>query len=611
MLYLLIVLASCSNNQEISKEIAPASKTRLLLDSLLDKSLSQIGAADFNQAKETLSQTQELSITAYDTLSLSSTLNNLGLIEYRLGNYQKGISFYVTALNLDKSLGDSARIGRRLKNIGICFRKLGSYEIAIRYYLEALNIAEVLGNEAEIASVNNSLGILYNSLENHSRAYESFSISRNLWKKNDPKKYVIVLSNIGNALLGLNKPTEAAEVYQEALRLKRNTNNESSISITLNNLGEAYSDQGQFTLARKCFSEALIIKERVADKNGVAIVSNNLATLELILENYESAESWLKKSKSLSEEVESRDIQMEYFRLSTVLNKKTGNFEKALEFEGQYYQMKESLFNDQIVQVKDLQFQFDLNEKETAKATAESLLVESEEREIEQSRKNQIQILIIVGVLLIAALIGHFALKLRKQNGHIENLIRELHHRVKNHLGMISGMFGAQSQETAITNTDLLEEARTRVEAVNGIHRRLYRQDEYEFVNMQEYLTELVDNSALVFGVFHNIEKHLDIQSEPMEIDKAISVGLIANEVLTNAFKYGLQKTEKPVLKIVLEKAVKGYRMLIYNNAPPNSEPISESTGFGKELIKRLTDNLKGESNTTEQNGFHFELTFP
>lgn len=146
------------------------------------------------------------------------------------------------------------------------------------------------------------------------------------------------------------------------------------------------------------------------------------------------------------------------------------------------------------------------------------------------------------------------------------------------------------------------------MEAVNGIHRRLYRQDEYEFVNMQEYLEELVDNNALVFGLFNQLDKRMDIKEQVMEIDKAISVGLIANEVLTNAFKYGLQETKKPVLKIVLEKAVKGYKMIIFNNA---STDKSNGGGFGGELINRLAQNLKGHIQIIKDGGFQFELTFP
>ena len=276
-----------------------------------------------------------------------------------------------------------------------------------------------------------------------------------------------------------------------------------------------------------------------------------------------------------------------------------------------YDELRESFFEQETRKVQKEQYDFDLDQEEKSKELYKARYEASEAQREAESLRVLVQTYVLIIIVLIAIIIGYFAYKLRKQNKHIENLMRELHHRVKNHLGMISGMFGAQSEGAEGSNSDLLEEAKARVEAVNGIHRRLYRQDEYEFVNMKEYLTELVDNSALVFGLFGNIDKQLDIQNEPLEIDKAISVGLIANEVLTNAFKYGLQKTKEPVLKIVLEKAVKGYRMLIYNNATPESQPVTESTGFGKELIKRLTANLKGEAHTIQQNGFHFELTFP
>lgn len=608
----IITLWSCSSDQPSVATEDLATERTTHLNKLLRYSVVLMDSSDFQRASTLLDSLKSVAISENDNVLLSGVLNNQGNLSYRLGDFDKSIPLIEASLTLDKELGDSSAMGAKLKNIGISYKEQGKFQIAIRNYRESLNIVKALNDSNEIASLNNSIGNLYNDLDNHEESLHHYSQALATWtalKLNG--KIVLALGNKGNALLGLGRIEEAIEVYKQTLDLKRPLGQKYSIAITLNNLGEAFIKNGRYSEAEEHLLESLRLREEVGRRDGIAIVANNLADLETKRGRFRIAQEWLNRAKLIIDETGAADKKLENLKLQRELFAKVGQYEKAFRVDILYDEMNQTAFKEQVVEVNKLQYDYDLEQEEQAKELAESQLKVSEaERQSEQIR-NRVQSYIIIATLLLVTVVSYFALKLRKKNNHIENLMRELHHRVKNHLGMISGMFGAQSEQGTVSSADLLEEAKTRVEAVNGIHRRLYRQDEYEFVNMEEYFTELVDNSALVFGLYRSIQKELNIDSEPLEIDKAISVGLIANEVLTNSFKYGLQNTEKPLLKIVLEKAAKGYRMVIFNNAAPDQKPITESTGFGKELIKRLTANLKGESKTTQQNGFQFELTFP
>ncbi|MCE7993986.1 MAG: tetratricopeptide repeat protein [Roseivirga sp.] len=612
ILPLAFTILSCNQDDFQKNDPESIHKGDPILESLLKESLQKIRQEEYDTARIILSHLRTRAEEEDDSVLLSSTFNNLGLLNYRQGKFDQSILAYEEALLLDKALKDSIRIGIRLKNIGISYKQMSNYQQAVNYYRQALNLAEHSKNLKEKASINNSIGNVYNSLKDFEAAKPYFLTARSLWHQmEDSLRISIAINNLGNTYLGLNDFQSAIESYKDALDIKMKLGNNSSISITLNNLGEAFLKKGDLTNSRAVLLKSLRLKEEVNEFSGIGIVSNNLAKVDIQEGKLADAQKWLIKSLETAENIGATNVKVENLKLQRELYLKSGDFKRAMEVDSEYDEIRQSTFDTQVIQVQELQFQFDLDREEKEKSVIQSNLLESRTREENQRIKGQIQTFVIITTLIIIIVISYLALKLRKKNNHIENLMRELHHRVKNHLGMISGMFGAQTEQGTLSSADLLEEAKTRVEAVNGIHRRLYRQDEYEFVNMQEYLTELVDNSALVFGLYQSIQKELNIDSEPLEIDKAISVGLIANEVLTNSFKYGLQNTEKPLLKIVLEKAVKGYRMVIFNNAAPGQKPITESTGFGKELIKRLTANLKGESKTTQQNGFQFELTFP
>lgn len=576
----------------------------------LTASLRLIQKEQYDEAKSALDEIYSRAVISKDSFLVSGALGNLALREYHLGNFNESILLYKESAEYDKALKDSINFTAKLKSIGISYRQMGNHKRAFEYYNEALRLAEILNSEEERASISNGIGNLYKELEQFEKSYDYLITAQQIWEaKEDSSRNAIVLSNIGNALLGLEKVEEAISQYNRSLEIKNAIGNKSSIAITENNLGEAYMKMLDFEQAEVHFRKSLKLRREAGQEGRLSIVFNNLASLEMSRGKFNTAQDWLNSSKSTLATTGEEEVLLENLRLQKELYKKTGNYILAIETDSIYDSLREKVYDQQIVQVQKLQFDFDLEQKDKEQMRIQNdldlLVVQSENRRIQAQTQRYVIFAITVAIILVS----YFAFRLRKKNRHIENLMRELHHRVKNHLGMISGMFGAQSLDAG-DNSDLLEEARARVEAVNGIHRRLY-QDEYEFVNMQEYLTELVDNSALVFGLYQNFHKELKIDSEPLEIDKAISVGLIANEVLTNAFKYGLQQADEPMLKVVLEKVVKGYRMVISNNAAPDQKPITESTGFGKELIKRLTTNLKGESRTIQQNGFQFELTFP
>lgn len=612
ILTVLLILSACSSGEHSAAKKNTTKERANDLNKLLGYSVSLMDSSEYENAALLLDSLESVALLDNNKTLLSGVLNNQGNYHYRLGDFEESIRLIEASLGLDNEFGDSTSIGAKLKNIGISYKAQGNQQKAIRYYRESLIIFNELQDSMEVASLNNSIGNVYNSLKNYEQALSHLNTAEAIWNSLDEKnKLVFALGNKGNALLGIGKAGEAINIYKQALLIKRQIGKKSSTAITLNNLGEAYLKQNRFLDAEKQFLESIQLREESGQRAGIALVANNMANLEIQRKDYIASQNWLNKAKQIIEETGATDKKLENLRLQRELFAQTGKYKSAYKIDILYDQINETAFKKQVVEVNEIQYEYDLDQEEKAKELAESRLEVSEANAKVQQFRSQVQMYIILVAALVITLIGYFAFKLRKKNSHIENLIRELHHRVKNHLGMISGMFGAQTESGSLSDADLLEEAKTRVEAVNGIHRRLYRQDEYEFVNMQEYLTELVNNSALAFGLFNKIEKQLEIQNEPLEIDKAISVGLIANEVLTNAFKYGLQTTDQPVLKIVLEKAMKGYRMIIFNNAKPNEQPITESTGFGKELIKRLTDNLKGQSHTTDQNGFRFELTFP
>ena len=601
--FLILVTISCNVDSTGSLHHSSFEEEQGLKD-LLDSSASLIRKEKYNGAILVLDSALKLAINVANDSLLAITHNNTGSLDYWLGNYSRSIRHYERALLLDRESGDSSGMAIRLKNLGLCYSKKGEFETSVDNYLESLSIVRFTNQKSEEASLNNSLGNVLNQLELFKRGLEHLVEAETIWRGlGDSLRVSFALGNQGNSFLGLGEFDKAISSHEQALEIKEHVASKSSISISLNNIGEVYFKLGRYDLAQNYFLRSLELRSQKGEVKGVAIVLHNLASIAIQQKRFKETIKYLRRADEIAHSESLKDIRVENLRLQKMMYAKMGEFQKAFEVDSEYDELKEIAFSTQVVKVQELELEQEENYKEAYKSQFEL----SEVRRGRQAFQSRVQQVIIIAAILAIIIVGYFAYTLRQKNRHIENLIRELHHRVKNHLGMISGMFGAQT-DLSIADTAVLDEAKTRVEAVNGIHRRLYRQDEYEYVNMKEYLEELVDNNALVFGLFNRIEKHFEIHEQIMDIDKAISVGLIANEVLTNAFKYGLQDTQKPMLKIVLEKALKGYKMVIFNNAETDK---SAGGGFGGELINRLALNLKGQIQIIKEGGFQFELTFP
>jgi two-component sensor histidine kinase len=204
--------------------------------------------------------------------------------------------------------------------------------------------------------------------------------------------------------------------------------------------------------------------------------------------------------------------------------------------------------------------------------------------------------------------------KIRKQEGHLNYLMKELHHRVKNNLQIVSSLLNLQSAkiDDPLAQKALME-GQHRIEAMSLIHQKLYQTKTTSRVNIQEFIAELSENLMHAYGYkAHNFNLQLQVQVKELEADLAIPVGLILNEVVTNAFKYAYKKVTNPALHISLQEQANKLQLTIGDNGRELTEKAWKfSTSFGRQLILSLTQQLEGNMQLTCDNGSIFTFTFP
>lgn len=196
-----------------------------------------------------------------------------------------------------------------------------------------------------------------------------------------------------------------------------------------------------------------------------------------------------------------------------------------------------------------------------------------------------------------------------------EILLREVYHRVKNNMQMVSSLLSLQaSQVEDPTVLKLLNESQRRVKTMALIHERLYRSENLAQINFATYVPELVNNlMQLYIDANDKIHVTLDVSDLELDLDTAVPCGLIINELVSNALKYAFpQHTGEITLRFFLDEF--GYYCLIVKDngigIPADFDPQS-TTSLGMQLIYGLSAQIGGEIQLDRQGGSEFKILFP
>lgn len=193
-----------------------------------------------------------------------------------------------------------------------------------------------------------------------------------------------------------------------------------------------------------------------------------------------------------------------------------------------------------------------------------------------------------------------------------EILLMEIHHRVKNNLAIITGLFDLQiMRRKDMQANSILQDARSRVHSIAIVHEQLYQEMRLSYVNLKEYFEQLfkrlLDNQTST-----EVDSRLDIniEKETLNIHKAIPFGLLLTELFMNSIKYAIVDNRLHVQLQIIEN--KGNVKVMYQDDGPGFDQavVKEKKSLGWELIHTLIDQLEATSHIDSKGGFRLDLEF-
>ncbi len=195
-----------------------------------------------------------------------------------------------------------------------------------------------------------------------------------------------------------------------------------------------------------------------------------------------------------------------------------------------------------------------------------------------------------------------------------EVLLREIHHRVKNNLQVILSLISLQSmQSDSERQRGVFDDIKNRIRAMSLAHETLYKSDNLAHINLGSYLSSLTEHlKNTYFPVGGPVEILYEVQDVFIDIDRAIPVGLIVNELLTNAIKYAFKDGRSGTIRIECARQDELFRLAVSDNGiglPAGVDPLKTET-LGLRIVNALATQLRGRISVSGNGGTSIEIVF-
>jgi len=511
-------------------------------------------------------------VTDLDRLFLNT---QMGYIHERRGELDKAADFALESLNLGLKLGDIKAVALAYSDLSNLFWKQSKFETGLEYGLKSL------------------------------KNFEDWGIT--------DLDYGFTLYVVGNNYLALQQYDEALRYYEHSIIIGERYGFYNNLSDVYISLVDLYAYLNDFEKAEEAGKNAVKYAELLTNNFMVMRSWLSIGKMENLQGKYASAITSLEKSIRIA----TADFGDEFYlsqAYETLGKAYAGNhdYKKAYQAFAEYDKFKSAVFTAEADhRISLIRTEFDLASKEGT--------ILSQETQIKKHRTRQTLITIIAALLLLLLFLSYKAIRnkyrinqlLRKQNEEKEFLLKEIHHRVKNNLEIVSSLLSLQSAQISDPNVlDAMEESRHRVHSMGMIHQKLYTGKNLAAIEMRDYFINLSDYIVNAFGADDYIAVNVSMEKIELDVDMAIPIGLIVNELLTNSLKYAFPDSQRGTIKISLMEKGSLLQLDVVDDGIGLSVNEVQGTGFGTQLVQLLTKQLDGKMALNTKQGTSVSIQF-
>lgn len=531
-------------------------------------------------------------------------LNNLGSVQFQMGQYAEGITSYEQATQIYQQNGLDTLLGQSYINLGLAYKKQNIYDSAINNFYKGIIILEDLKIKKSLMKGYNMLGNALRETNSLERSKSSYFKALKLALKNyDSLQIAGIYNNLGTLFRKQDKLDSAIHYYRLSLHIKKVTDQDKSLGNSHFNLGEVFLDLHSRDSALYHFTKSIEHRQLANDKFGLAHSKIGLIRLMIINGNIEMAKYHIDNTQNLISSIASQDLKLKFLKAKRDYSIATQKFSEAALISQKISTISENILNKEKQEIiSSYEVKYDVRAlQETIVSKNETLMWSF----------TALGFLVLAGIFLIRE-----RQKKKRAADIIETLFKDMHHRVKNNLSLLNGVIRYRRRGLVDDNAKYaLRDIGRQLDTVNLIHRKLYLQagEKVGKIDLSQYLIELTEDIFVSSGI-PNSDYYLKFDMMVCEVsaDKANSVGLILNEAITNAIKYGKSQNDgKWTIHLELKIDENQIKICLTDTGVGIRPEITKSkTTGGLGLIELLSKQLSGSYEISGKKGTKLEMRF-
>jgi len=481
-----------------------------------------------------------------------------GVIYRYKTDFETSESYYKKVLEHKEKTKDSVGIARVYYAMACVKSEEQDFDAGVDLGLKSLAYFNAVEHRMGQSRAYNVLGSLLKDAGRDSVAIEYFLKGIKVTEPLDMKMDLANLyGNIGAAYFNIKDYKKSLEYYNKALKIDEAVGSKWGVGMILHNMSQIHIKEKNYAKAEEVLRRSLAIKQELGNKEEEALVSSILGFTLAKRGKFDEGRKFLEKSVAYGEKENLTQVMGEALEYSAMAYEAGGKYKEALDFKKRHFVFKDSIWKvNQESKFLETQTKFETKEKQ---AKIELLNKENEITSLQLStvRKRNI-ILGIVSLLFAALVFVMYSLykKIKEANKIKDVLLREIHHRVKNNLQVISSLLNLQSK--SIDNPEAKEAillGKTRVHSMSLIHQDLYKEDNLTGIEMKKYLEKLSNDLFYTYNISEgSIQLETEIENINLDVETVIPIGLIVNELISNALKYAFPDGKYGVIKVLLKE---------------------------------------------------------
>ncbi|MGW8121687.1 sensor histidine kinase [Roseivirga echinicomitans] len=602
----------------------------------LELRLAKVSSFDGVEMQTHAQNALDFYLVERDTAKIIDANYQLAYSKQLQNDYDSTLFFAKSVVTLAEETRDTVSIIRGRLMLSSVYSHLTQFPKS----LEELNLSKVLAestpdNKSVLMDIFNRESFIYYSLQDYEKSADvMFKMIEVLKEDDDPRKLNIWFNNLASvySLCNCVSIERRKELLKESIDYAKRANFTYGRAFAYKHLADTYRDARELDSTRYYLEQIEVLLPEINKPDFTGLVSVAQGSYWSSMGDDRRATPYFIKGYNIWKALGNRKDQMNIGMILSGIYEDRNDYKNAYKYLSEYTVLRDSLYSEEkIREVKELELFYDFRQKQITDSLKNedklNLLSLTYEYEATLQKRSKLMILLIgIGVLIIACIIYYFFIKQRKLAGllqvksdQVENelkqkelLLTEIHHRVKNNFQILSSLLELQAKgvDDQVTK-DLITEGKSRVKSMALIHSQLY-ENEGLTIHLAEYLQNLINEIQKSFeGRTSEVEMDID-PKYTLDIDNMVPLGLIANELVTNAFKYASTPNHRLKLQVSLSEE-NGKNVLTFkDNGPglPTDFDIKTTKSTGIWLISRLALQLHGHYEYKFNEGAMFKIHF-